>query len=224
MNVISVAVIDDHPLITEGIAALMQRKGGFIVVAKGSAAEHIAAISEAYHPDAMIVDLSMPGDVFQAISDTVKVDPELKIVVFTASTSTTDAIHALDAGASGYVLKGSPADDLLDAIVAARRGEIYITPSLASKVLSALRSKAVERRAVHSAKLNVREEQIIQLLLCGKLNREIACALSLSEKTVKSYMTNLMQKLNCRNRLEAVIAAQRLIPQAQEARDMIKSN
>lgn len=214
---ISIAVVDDHPLLMEGLAALMQRKAGFSLTAAGSAASDIYAITDKHRPDAMVVDLNMPGDAFRAIADAAKAAPEMKIIVFTASTNTDHAIKALEAGAKGYVLKGSSADDLIAAIEATCRGEIYITPSFAAKMIGALQSKALEKKAAQSTKLSVREDQIVRLLLCGKQNREIARALSLSEKTVKGYMTHLMHKLNARNRLEVVIAAQKLNPAAFEA-------
>lgn len=217
MGKISIAVVDDHPLLMEGLAALMQRKAGFSLTAAGSVASDIYSITAKHRPDAMIVDLNMPGDAFQAIKDASKTAPDMKIVVFTASTNTDHAIQALEAGAKGYVLKGSTADDLIEAIEMTCRGEIYITPCFAAKVINALQSKALEKQAAQSAKLSVREDQIVRLLLCGKQNREIARALSLSEKTVKGYMTLLMHKLNARNRLEVVIAAQRLNPAAFEA-------
>ncbi|TCR68509.1 response regulator transcription factor [Bosea sp. BK604] len=216
MAKISIAVVDDHPLLMEGLAALMQRKPGFSLTAAGAAASDIYAITAKHRPDAMIVDLNMPGDAFQAIADAARAAPEMKIVVFTASTNTDHAIHALEAGAKAYVLKGSPADELIEAIETACRGEIYITACFAAKVISALQNKAQEKKAAQGAKLSVREDQIVRLLLCGKQNREIARALSLSEKTVKGYMTHLMQKLNARNRLEVVIAAQKLNPAAFE--------
>ncbi|AZO81842.1 MULTISPECIES: response regulator transcription factor [unclassified Bosea (in: a-proteobacteria)] len=216
MRKISIAVVDDHPLLMEGLVALMQRKVGFSLSAAGSDAGDIYSITEKHRPDAMIVDLNMPGDAFRAIKDATKTAPDMKIVVFTASTNTDHAIQALEAGAKGYVLKGSSADELIKAIEATCRGEIYITPCFAAKVISALQGKALDGQAAQSAKLSVREDQIIRLLLCGKQNREIARALSLSEKTVKGYMTLLMQKLKARNRLEVVIAAQRLNPAAFE--------
>lgn len=216
MGEISIAVVDDHPLLMEGLVSLMQRKVGFSLSAAGSDASDIYSITEKHRPDAMIVDLNMPGDAFQAIKDAAQAAPDMKIVVFTASTNTDHAIQALEAGAKGYVLKGSSADELIKAIEATCRGEIYITPCFAAKVISALQGKALDRQAAQSAKLSVREDQIIKLLLCGKQNREIARALSLSEKTVKGYMTLLMQKLKARNRLEVVIAAQRLNPAAFE--------
>ena len=216
MRKISIAVVDDHPLLMEGLVALMQRKVGFSLTAAGSDASDIYSITEKHRPDAMIVDLNMPGDAFRAIKDAAQTAPDMKIVVFTASTNTDHAIQALEAGAKAYVLKGSSADDLIKAIEATCRGEIYITPCFAAKVISALQGKALDRQTAQSAKLSVREDQIVRLLLCGKQNREIASALSLSEKTVKGYMTLLMQKLKARNRLEVVIAAQRLNPTAFE--------
>lgn len=217
MERITIAVVDDHPLLMEGIVSLMQRKPGFALASAGSQASDICAITVKYKPDAMVVDLNMPGDAFQAIADAARAAPNMKIVVFTASTSTDHAIQALEAGAKGYVLKGSSAEDLIEAIEATCRGEIYITPCFSSKVIGALQCKALEKKVVQSTRLSVREDQIVRLLLCGKQNREIASALSLSEKTVKGYMTHLMHKLNARNRLEVVIAAQRLHAAALEA-------
>lgn len=207
---VAIAIVDDHPLMMEGLAAVLARRPGIAVAGAGRAAEDVVTLATANRLDAIVVDLNMPGDIFQAIADTRKAAPATRIIVFTASTSTDHAIRALDAGAGGYVLKGSPASDLFEAIEVTGRGEIYITPSFATKVISALQSRALERRAVQAARLSVREEQIVRLLLCGKQNREIARDLSLSEKTVKGYMTNLMTKLHARNRLEVVIAAQRL--------------
>ena len=118
------------------------------------------------------------------------------------------AIRALDAGAAGYVLKGSSAQELIQAVEAVRHGETYITQRFASQVIAALRNTAVRRVAAEAVKFSIREDQIVRLLLRGKTNKEIAVALRISEKTVKNYMTILMQKLNARNRLEVVIAAQ----------------
>ncbi|MGH6782476.1 MAG: LuxR C-terminal-related transcriptional regulator [Sphingomonadaceae bacterium] len=208
----SVAIVDDHPLLMEGIAALLKRWGGFTLAATGNVADQIVSITRTHHPDQMIVDLNVVGDVFQAISDALKIAPDTQIIVFTASTNPDDAIRALDIGAKGYVLKGSPGEDLLQALQAAQHGDVYVTPAFAPKVIGALQDKALERQKAISNRLSVREVQIVRLLLLGKRNSEIADALSLSDKTIKSYMTNLMAKLNARNRLEVVLAAQRLNP------------
>ncbi len=209
---ISIAIVDDHPLLAEGIAAVLARRENYIVIETGVSAADVVGIPGRRVCDVVIVDLNMPGDVFAAIADLRDIAPACRVVVFTASTETEHAVKALGAGAAGYVLKGSSAGELIDAVDAALRGEVYITPSFAAKVIGALNNKAAEKQAVISTKLSVREEQIVRLLLCGKQNREIARSLDLSEKTVKSYMTNLMTKLHARNRLEVVIAAQKLKP------------
>lgn len=209
---ISIAIVDDHPLLAEGIAAALSRRENYDVVENGISAADVVGIPGRRICDVMIVDLNMPGDVFTAIADLRDIAPACRVVIFTASTETEHAVRALGAGAAGYVLKGSSAGELIEAIEAALRGEVYITPSFAAKVIGALNQKAKDKQAVISTKLSVREEQIVRLLLCGKQNREIARSLDLSEKTVKSYMTNLMTKLRARNRLEVVIAAQKLKP------------
>jgi DNA-binding NarL/FixJ family response regulator len=209
---VSIAIVDDHPLLAEGIATVLARRENYAVVEMGASATDIVAILGRSACDILIVDLNMPGDVFAAIAELREIAPDCRVVVFTASTETEHAAKALGAGAAGYVLKGSSAGELLDAVEAALRGEVYITPSFAAKVIGALNNKAVEKQTPLSTKLSVREEQIVRLLLCGKQNREIAHCLDLSEKTVKSYMTNLMTKLRARNRLEVVIAAQKLRP------------
>ena len=209
---ISIAIVDDHPLLAEGIAAVLLRRENYLVVETGVSVADIAGILGRQACDILIVDLNMPGDVFSAIADLRDSAPACRVVVFTASTETEHAVKALGAGAAGYVLKGSSAGELLDAVEAVVRGEVYITPSFAAKVIGALNHKTAEKQAAVSTKLSVREEQIVRLLLCGKQNREIARSLDLSEKTIKSYMTNLMTKLRARNRLEVVIAAQKLRP------------
>lgn len=130
--------------------------------------------------------------------------------MFTASMAVEHAVQILEAGAHGYVVKGSTKSDLTEAIRAVMRDEIYVTQAFASKVISALQNSALRKRALQSIRLNVREHQIIRLLLRGKTNREIAEKLSISEKTVKHYMSVLIQKLQVRNRTEVVLAAQKL--------------
>lgn len=206
----SLAIVDDHPVLMEGIAALLKRWGGFTLAATGNVADDMVSITRSHRPDDMIVDPGMAGDIYRAISDALRIAPTMKIVVFTASASTDDAIRALDAGAKGYVLKSGPGDDLIQALQAAQRNDVYVSPSFASKLICALKDKSLERQKAACNRLSVREEQIVKLLLCGKMNSEIARELSLSTKTIKAHMTGLMAKLNARNRLEAVIAAQKL--------------
>jgi DNA-binding NarL/FixJ family response regulator len=210
MSVVSVGLVDDHPLMIEGILALLSRAKGLQVLSTGSTARDIIDISMRFRPDVIIVDLSMPGDVYAAIATSIKVAPNTKIVAFTAATGVDSAIRALEAGASGYVLKGGSAKELIQAVESVRHGETYITKSFASQVIAALRNASLRRAAAEAVRFSIREEQIVRLLLRGNTNREIAVSLKITEKTVKNYMTILMQKLSARNRLEVVIAAQKL--------------
>jgi DNA-binding NarL/FixJ family response regulator len=207
MSLVSVAVIDDHPLMIEAISDLLHRaRGGFKVVGVGTNASDIVELCERNKPQIAVVDLHMPGgDVYVALANAIKASPSTKIVAFTAATGVDSAIRALDAGASAYVLKGSSTKELLHAITSALSGETYI----ASRVIAGLRDASLRRKAAEAVMLSIREQQIIRLLMHGKTNKEIAIAIKISEKTVKHYMTALMQKLQVRNRLEVVIAAQR---------------
>lgn len=206
----SVAIVDDHPLIAEGMACLIGRHPSLELVAVGGVADDIYSIANEHRPDVIVADLLMSGDVFEAIEHAIVASPNSRIVVFTASTATDHALRSLKVGASAYVLKGSSASELVEAIEAVLRDEIYITPRHAAHIINAMQNTAKAHAAKTPVPLSCREDQIVKLLLLGKRNKEIALSLALSEKTVKSYMTNLMQKLNARNRLEVVIAAQQL--------------
>lgn len=210
MSTVSIGLVDDHPLMIEGIVALLSRAQGLKVLTTGSTAKDIIDISSRFHPDVIIVDLSMTGDVFEAIATSIRVAPNTKVVAFTAATGVDSAIRALDAGATGYVLKGSSAQELIQAVESVRLGETYITQRFASQVIAALRNTSLRRKAAEAVRFSIREYQIVRLLLRGKTNKEIAISLKISEKTVKNYMTILMQKMHARNRLEVVIAAHKL--------------
>jgi two-component system nitrate/nitrite response regulator NarL len=207
MSTTTIAIIDDHPLMVEAIHSLLDRTPGFEVIGTGMTAYDVIELCRNAHPQVAVVDLSMPGDVYSAIENAIKISPSTKIVAFTASTGVDSAIRALDAGASGYVLKGSNTAELIQAICSVQVGETYITQSFASRVIAGLRDTSLRRKAAEAVILSIRERQIIRLLMRGKTNKEIAIAIKISEKTVKYYMTALMQKLQVRNRTEVVIAA-----------------
>lgn len=210
MTFTTVAVVDDHPIVVEGIVTVLEKTEAFRVVGTGSGVCDILRIAEQHAPDVIVVDLTMQGDVIHAIAQMSEKFPGSHVVIFTASNSAELAARALGAGASAFVLKGSPQGDLIRAITGARAGETYITPSFAARIVAEMEAKSRQERARRAMRLSIREDQIVQLLLLGKKNSEIARALELSEKTVKGYMSTLMQKLHARNRLEVVIAAQHL--------------
>ena len=207
---ISVVVVDDHPLVVEAILGLLHRiRSDFEIAGIGANAGDVVDLCKRSQPHIAIVDLYMPGDSYRAIAAAKQASPSTRIVALSESAGVESAIFALDAGASGYVLKGSSPKELIFAIASVLSGETYITQSFASRVIAGLRDASLRRKAAEAVMLSIREQQIVRLLMNGKTNKEIAIAIKISEKTVKHYMTALMQKLQVRNRLEVVIAAQR---------------
>lgn len=210
MSTVSIAFVDDHPMFLDGLVMIFRGKSDFEVIGTGKCAADAVALAGLTRPDILIVDLSMPGDIFVAIEKIRKSSPDTKVIAFTAYTEVDLAIRALEAGVSGYVLKGSTDDELCTAIRSVLVGETFITQSFATKVIASLRGASTRNEVMHPIKLSYRDDQIIKLLLHGRTNREIAYQLRISEKTVKHYMTLLMQKLNVRNRVEVIIAVQKM--------------
>lgn len=210
MNRISIAFVDDHPVLLEGLAHIFMEIDRFDVSATGKCASDAVEIMEKARPDVILLDLNMPGDALAAIARIQELSSQTRVIVFTASAGIDHAVRALEAGAMGYVLKGSTDEELLHAIDTVLAGNTFITPSFAGKVIAALRTDLTRRAAAQKIRLSVREDQIVRLLLLGHTNKEIARRLQISEKTVKHYMTLLMQKLQARNRVEVVLAAQEL--------------
>lgn len=203
---IKVGIVDDHPLLRQGVAATLSRVEDFEVVEQGGCADEAREISARCQPDVLLMDVNMPGDTFAAVRAISKAQPKVKVLMLTVSESEDDAYSALEGGAQGYVLKGVSGPELIQAIRTVAKGETFITPVLATRLLSNFRKHQTEQRGVD---LTHREEQIIREVANGLTNREVAAKLGLSEKTVKYYMTNVMQKLHARNRVEAVAALRR---------------
>ena len=206
---VKLAFVDDHPLMLNGLTGLFAEGPDYHVVATGFSASEARQIAETHRPDVLFMDLSMPGDVFLVIADIARNFKDTKVMVCTAFSGVDSAMRALDAGANGFVLKTSPVAELFTAVESVRRGELFITAQYASQVLSGLRNRAQREAFNRAVKLNVREKQILGYLRLAETNREIALHLSISEKTVKRYMTTLMQKLHARNRVEVVVQSQK---------------
>ena len=203
---IKIAFVDDHPMLLRGMSEIFERKKNFEIVAHGENADAAIDIASRLGPDVLVTDLSMPGDVFGAIRQISQQYSSIRVVVFTAFSGLDYLLKALDAGATGFVLKGGRIRDLTDSIDAVMRGEMYITKQYAGQVLGGLRSRETQDKL--TIKLSTREKQIIGHLMQARTNREIAEAMQLREKTIKHYMSRLMTKLNARNRIEVVFAAQ----------------
>lgn len=210
MNKTRIAFIDDHPTLLAGMVAIFSTEPDYEIVGTGVSADDAVLLAETAAPDVLIADMSMPGDVFAAIANVTRRTPPVQVIVFTAYANVDTALQAVDAGAQGFVLKGRPTTDLLTAIQTVRSGEIYVSPDFAPKLMGGFRNRARREKEMRSAQLSAREVQIVECLLQAKSNKEIARTLDLSEKTIKHYMTNLMNKLKVKSRLEVVLAAQAL--------------
>jgi DNA-binding NarL/FixJ family response regulator len=209
---IRICVVDDHPLLREGVVNTL-KAAAMDVVGVGGSAGDATRLARQHHPDVMLLDISMPGGGVEAARAIAQSHPRIMTIMLTVSEREDDVIAAMEAGARAYVLKGICGPDLVTTIRAVGRGETYITPQIAARVLAKMqhrggKSTSAKSKAVET-ELTLREEQIMSQVAQGLTNKEIALKFSLSEKTVKHYMTSVLQKLQVRNRVEAVIAHQR---------------
>lgn len=205
---IRVVLVDDHPLLREGVASTLEAEPDFEVVAQGSNAKDALTLARDHMPDVIMLDVSMDGGGINAASAIAAACPIVKIVMLTVSEDEDDVLAALKVGARGYVLKGVGGPELVRIVRLVDQGESYVTPSLAASLLGELREQKKPAPDPLS-ELTDRERQILELLATGRSNKEIAGKLFLSEKTVKHYMTNILQKLQVRNRVEAALLAQK---------------
>jgi two-component system, NarL family, nitrate/nitrite response regulator NarL len=203
---IRVAVIDDHPLFREGVAHTIQRSGTLQVIGEGATADDAIRIAKAELPDIVLLDVNMPGGGVEAARAISNVCPVVKIIMLTVSESEEHVHEAMEAGVRGYVLKGTSGLELVNTLRAVARGEYYVTPRLAARILALSKRPSKTNDGPDAfPDLTKREEQILDRVARGLTNKEIAKDLQISEKTVKHYMTNIMQKLQVRNRVEAAL-------------------
>lgn len=184
----------------------LERAGHFEVVAQGGSAEDALRIAKEHRPDLILLDINMPGNGIEAARQISATQPNVKCVILTASESEEHVAAALEAGARGYIVKGIGIADLVRTIRAVHCGESYVSPGLAARLLTQMQKKRANGKTEDAQPdLTLREEEILGHVSNGLTNKEIANRLNISEKTVKHYMTNIMQKLQVRNRVEAVM-------------------
>lgn len=205
---ITVGVVDDHPLMREGVVHCLRRSGKFEVVAEGASADDAVAIAERHAPELILLDVNMPGGGVEAVARILARFPNVKLIMLTVTENFETVCDAMDNGARGYVLKGISSDELIEILLTIHGGDAYVTPQLAARLLS--RSTRATHDGSKIADLSVRETEILSDVAKGMTNKEIGRRLNLSEKTVKHYMTNVMQKLSVRNRMEAALALRKV--------------
>lgn len=205
---IRIGVVDDHPLYREGVVATIGAQFDMEVVAQGANHEEALRLVEDLLPDVLLLDVGIPGRGLSCAAILAERFPFTKVVMLTVSEDEEDVLEAFRAGVRGYVLKGIAGGDLVGIVRSVHAGEVYVAPALASRVLvemSAARAPTAIQTAIDS--LTAREREILERVIQGDINKEIAYELGIAEKTVKHYMTNVMQKLHARNRVEAAILA-----------------
>lgn len=194
---IRILIADDHPMLREGVAAVIEMQPDMAVVGEAATGEEAVEAYERLRPDITLMDLQMPGNGVTAIEAIRKAHPDARIIVLTTFTGDAHALHALRAGAAGYLLKSSLRRDLLDAIRGVHSGRRHLHPEIAANVAL---------HAIDEA-LTPREIGILQLIASGNSNKHIARDLQLSEDTVKSNIKSIFAKLYVNDRTHAVTVA-----------------
>lgn len=204
---VRIIVADDHPLFRGGVVRTLTEGAGpegagFEVLGEAGTADEAVALVEQHMPDLALLDISMPGGGIAAAREIGRRFPAVRIVMLTVSEADDDVLAALKAGARGYVPKGVGAAELRSVLRSVASGASWVPPTLAARLLATLQAPGPG-----PAELSRREEDILRLVACGLSNKEVARRLDLQEKTVKHYMTNILQKLQVRNRVEAALVA-----------------
>lgn len=209
---IRVLVADDHPLFRQGVVHALGQEPGLKVVGEACSGEEALKLACELLPDVVLLDISMPGwGGLVAVQKITTACPAATIVILTVSEDKDKLLAAFKAGARAYVLKGVSARDLAAVLHSALNGEVYVSPSLASEMLVSLtRGNAPDPLQ----ELTDREREILRLIGTGLTNREIGEQIFLSEKTIKHYVTNILQKLQVRSRVEAALLAAQRAPRA----------
>ncbi|MCS6880603.1 MAG: response regulator transcription factor [Oscillochloridaceae bacterium] len=203
---ITILIADDHTMFRQGLRELLERKGGFKVVAEVS--DGLAAVAQArqHRPDIALLDISMPGITgIEAARQIAAISPRTRTVVLTMHRDERTVLEALRAGANAYLLKDADSSELIEAIQVVHRGEATLAGSAAARVLDLLRRG--DATPVAADLLTPRERDILALVAQGDDNRAIALKLSLSEKTVGNRLSEIFQKLGVSNRTQAAIVA-----------------
>jgi DNA-binding NarL/FixJ family response regulator len=200
-SAISLLIVDDHPVVRDGLRGMFESADGFTVL--GEAANGAEAVTRAAEldPDVVLMDLRMPGGSgVDAIQELARRGIRARVLVLTTYDTDSDTLPAIEAGATGYLLKDAPREELFTAVRAAAEGRTVLSPAIASRLVAAVRTPADET-------LSARERNVLALVAKGTSNREIARELFISEATVKTHLTHIYGKLGVKDRAAAVAVA-----------------
>ncbi|MFI6520913.1 response regulator [Spirillospora sp. NPDC050679] len=198
---ITLLIVDDHPVVRDGLRGMFAATTGFQVLAEAADGREAVALAEELRPDVVLMDLRMPGGGgVEAITELTRRGLPCKVLVLTTYDTDADTIPAIEAGATGYLLKDAPREDLFGAVRAAAEGRTVLSPAIASRLVSRVREP-------RSESLSSRELEVLRLVARGTSNREIAAELFISEATVKTHLTHIYAKLGVKDRAAAVATA-----------------
>jgi DNA-binding NarL/FixJ family response regulator len=199
---IRLVLVDDHPIVRQGLTSALEDEADFQVVGAAGSAEEAIAVVPRLRPDVVLLDLELPGlGGVEAIPRLIEASPPTKVLIFTAYDTDERVIGALRAGARGYLLKGASVADIARAIRDVASGGSALEPRVAAKVVATVRT---HRAADH---LTDREREVLRLIAQGLPSKQIARALNISERTVKFHTASLLHKLGAENRAQAVALA-----------------
>jgi NarL family two-component system response regulator LiaR len=205
-DTIRVLIADDHAVVREGLRALINGKPDMEVVGEATDGVGAAHQAQSLQPDVILLDLVMPRmDGIAAIREIVRENPDARILVLTSFAGDDQVFPAIRAGALGYLLKDSSSDELIRAVRDVYHGEPSLHSTVARKLMHGL-DRPPEPQAAHES-LTERETEVLHLVVKGMTNQEIATALSLSEQTVRTHVSNILGKLRLANRTQAAVYA-----------------
>jgi DNA-binding NarL/FixJ family response regulator len=201
---VTLLLVDDHPVVRDGLRGMFESSPGFRVLGEASDGVQGVELALRLDPDVVLMDLRMPGGGgVDAIAELTRRGARCKVLVLTTYDTDSDTLPAIEAGATGYLLKDAPREELFTAVRAAADGRTVLSPAVASRLVSRVRTPAPEG----PEPLSAREREVLRLVARGTSNREIAKELFISEATVKTHLTHLYGKLGVRDRAAAVAAA-----------------
>lgn len=199
---ISLVVVDDHPVVRDGLRGMFAAAPGFEVLGEAADGVDALAVTERLDPDVVLMDLRMPGGGgVAAIAELTRRGARSKVLVLTTYDTDSDTLPAIEAGATGYLLKDAPREELFAAVRAAADGRSVLSPAVASRLMTRVRTPAA---GPAETALSAREREVLVLVARGTTNREIAAELFISEATVKTHLTHIFAKLGAKDRAAAV--------------------
>jgi DNA-binding NarL/FixJ family response regulator len=201
---VKLLIADDHPVVRDGLSGMFAADPGFEVLGEAGDGAEAVRLARALRPDVILMDLRMPEmDGVTAIAELARHGVTARVLVLTTYDTDSHVLPAIEAGATGYLLKDAPRTELLRAVRAAARGEAVLSPSVASRLMGRVRAPA----AGSDGPLSQRELEVLQLVAAGTTNREAAARLFISEATVKTHLLHIYAKLGVGDRAAAVAEA-----------------